>query len=296
MKTTIPFLGRHFDMEHTHFLPPHSSPSIAQHSINQSMPTRDRLDSFQSLSLSGPPPPPPSPFFRPLSQSRILPPLSSPPASPYRHRSPNSSASSISEYPQSTTPVNSHPPSMVSMPVTSLPSDHLPSSPGQSSHNVIDLTHSPSSSPAPLPPPSLPRPQPQPSPFPAAQPTTLENALPKTPVCIGRLDVTALIVYPSAYLDIPPSEPSSSEPVWGPVRLLYERTPHHTGSEDTISIRTPNKRGPHGEIHPGENFAVVEQKVASVLGPMLGKGLIRVESRIRRGNRHVRTIPLISLL
>ncbi|KAI9513071.1 SNF2 family N-terminal domain-containing protein [Russula earlei] len=173
------------------------------------------------------------------------------------------------------------------MPSAIFPSN-LPSSPGQSSRNVIDLTNSPSPSPAPPPPPSLP----QPPQFPPAQPTTLENALPKTPVCIGRLDVTALIVYPSAYLEIPPSEPSGSEPVWGPVRLQYERTPHHAGSEDTVSIRTPNKRSPHGDILPGENFAVVEQRVASVLGPMLGKGLIRVDSRIRRGNRHLPVLPL----
>jgi len=180
---------------------------------------------------------------------------------------------------------------MVSMPATwptSLPSDNLPSSPGQSSRNVIDLTDSPSSSPAPLPPPSLPRPQSQPPQFPAGQPTTFENSPPKTPVCIGRLGATALIVYPSVYLDIPPSEPS----VWGPVRLVYERTPHHTGSSDTLFIRTPNKSGPNEEVHHGETFGVVEQDVASVLGPMLGKGLIRVDSRIRRGNQHLPVLPL----
>ncbi|KAF8499268.1 P-loop containing nucleoside triphosphate hydrolase protein [Russula emetica] len=174
------------------------------------------------------------------------------------------------------------------VPATSIPSN-LQSSPGQSSHNVIDLTSSPSPPSTPFPPPpSLPQ-QPQ---FPSAQHTTLESALPKTPVCIGRLDVTALIVYPSAYLDISPSEPSGSEPVWGPVRLQYERSSHNPGNEDTVSIRTPNKRTPHGEIHPGENFAVIERRVASVLGPMLGKGLIRVDSRIRRGSRHLPVLPL----
>ncbi|KAF8501519.1 hypothetical protein F5888DRAFT_1801044 [Russula emetica] len=128
---------------------------------------------------------------------------------------------------------------------------NLQSSPGQSS---LGLTSPPSPPPAPLPlPPSLPQ-QPQ---FSAAQHTTLESALPKTLVCIGRLNMTALIVYPSAYLDISPSEPSGSE---------------------------PNKRMLHGEIHPGENFAVTERRVASVLGPILGKGKIRGDSRIRRGS------------
>ena len=103
--------------------------------------------------------------------------------------------------------------------------------------------------------------------------------------------MTALIVYPSAYLDISPSEPSGSEPVWGPVRLQYERSSQHPGSEDIVSVGTPNKRTPHGEIHPGENFAVIERRVASVLGPLLEKCLIRVDSNIRRGNRHVRSMP-----
>jgi hypothetical protein len=98
--------------------------------------------------------------------------------------------------------------------------------------------------------------------------------------------VTALILYPSAYLEISPSEPSGSDPVWGPVRLQYERAPHHPG-EDSIQIRTPNRRSSQGEIHPGEDFGVVERRVGSILAPMLGKGLIRLDSRIRRGNRHV---------
>ncbi len=39
---------------------------------------------------------------------------------------------------------------------------------------------------------------------------------------------------------------------------------------------------PSGEIVQGENFGVVEQKAANVLGPMLGKGLIRVDAKVRR--------------
>ena len=101
--------------------------------------------------------------------------------------------------------------------------------------------------------------------------------------------MTALIVHPSAYLDISPSDESGSEPVWGPVKLQYERKP---GNEDTVSIRTPHERTPHGEIPTGENFAILERRVALVLGPMLGKGLIQVDSRIRKGNRDVRSMLL----
>jgi len=275
-------------MQPTHLAqPPQPPPQSPHHIFNDIPPNRDRLDSFQSLSLSGSRPSPPLPFFQPLSQSQT-PPLSSPPTSPFR--SPNPVVPTAFKFPQSAAPASPHHSSMVGIP-GSFPSN-LPSSPGQSSRNVIDLTSSPSPSPAPtpLPPPPPPPGVPPSQQFPLAQHLTLESALPKTPVCIGRLDVTALIVYPSAYLDISPSEPSGSEPVWGLVRLQYERTPHHPGSEDTISIRTPNKRSSHGEIHSGENFAVVEQRVATVLGPMLGQGLIRVDSRIRRGNRHVRVL------
>jgi SWI/SNF-related matrix-associated actin-dependent regulator of chromatin subfamily A3 len=174
---------------------------------------------------------------------------------------------------------------MVSVPSSSYAANLSPP-PGQTAHTVIDLTSSPSPSPTPrLPPPTLPQP---PQFLPSAQPITFESASLRTPVCIGRLDVTALILYPSTYLEISISEPSSSDPVWGHVRLQYERTPNHPGSEDTIHIKTPNRRAPHGEILPGEDFAIVEQRVASILGPMLGKGLIRVDARIRKGNRHVR--------
>jgi SWI/SNF-related matrix-associated actin-dependent regulator of chromatin subfamily A3 len=175
---------------------------------------------------------------------------------------------------------------MVSVPSSSFTSNLSPP-PGQSAHTVIDLTTSPSPSPAPrLPPPALP---PPPQFSPSVQPITFETASLRTPVCIGRLDVTALILYPSPYLEISISEPSGSDTVWGPVRLQYERTPNH---EDTVHIKTPNRRGPHGEILPGEDFAIVEQRVASVLGPMLGKGLIRVDSRIRKGNLHLPVLPL----
>ena len=285
-ETSIPFLARPFDMQHTPLPQPPSTTQFTPNPSFQPLSTRDRFDSFKSLSLSAPGPSPPSPFFQPLAQPQRLP-FSSPPSSPHRPFTPNQVAHSESKYSQSTTPASSPHASMICapMPPTSTFS-HLQSSPGESSHNVIDLTSSPSPPPAPLPPPpSLPQ-QPQ---FPSAQHTTLENALPKTPVCIGRLDVTALIVYPSLYLDIPSSEPSGSEPVWGPVRLLYERS-SHPGSEDSVSIRTPNRRTQDGEILPGENFAVIERRVASVLGPMLGKGLIRVDSKIRRGSRHVRSI------
>ena len=50
--------------------------------------------------------------------------------------------------------------------------------------------------------------------------------------------------------------------------------------------------GQAGETKPGDNFAVVEQKAATVLGPMLGKGLIRLDGRVRRGQPKVRIFDI----
>jgi hypothetical protein len=85
------------------------------------------------------------------------------------------------------------------------------------------------------------------------------------------------------------SRDPNQEYEWANVKLVYEHNPHRAlGNNDTINIRTPSERTPNGEISAGENFAVVEQKVATTLGGMLGKGLIRLEAKIRRGKPNVR--------
>lgn len=141
------------------------------------------------------------------------------------------------------------------------------------SRQVIDLTSSPS------PPPSALR-------FPQAQQGNLPPDLPpKTPVCIGQLAVTALVLYPIPYLLA--QEHIDSE--WAPVRLTYEHTPHKAAGSETIHIKTPSIKSPSGEVAQGENFAFVEQKAATYLGPMLGKGLIRLDAKIRRGMPNVST-------
>ncbi|KAH9898181.1 SNF2 family N-terminal domain-containing protein [Cubamyces lactineus] len=167
---------------------------------------------------------------------------------------------------------------------------------GESSSNarsrqVIDLTDSPS------PPPALARPPPPPPP--PANSQQLNPSLgnlpmdlpPKTPVCIGMLPATALVLYPIPYLV--PQDPNSPEAEWAPVRLQYEHLENKpSGSSETINVRPPSSKAPTGEVIPGETFAVVEQKVATPLGPMLGKGLIRLDAKIRRGGRH---LPILQL-
>jgi hypothetical protein len=109
---------------------------------------------------------------------------------------------------------------------------------------------------------------------------------PKTPVCIGQLAVIALVIYPSSYLaaSAPSSLPNDQDYV--PVKLQYEqRPPSHAsnGPTETIHIKTPGGRTSTGEVYDGETFGAVEQKVTSVLGHMFGKGLIRLDGRIKRG-------------
>ncbi|TBU34696.1 SNF2 family N-terminal domain-containing protein [Dichomitus squalens] len=155
---------------------------------------------------------------------------------------------------------------------------------------VIDLTGSPS--PPPSSRPSQPPPQLQPPQQPQLSRGNLPADLPpKTPVCIGVLNATALVLYPISYLN--PPDYGSQDSDWAPVRLQYEHVENKPGGTPaTINIRPPSVRGMNGEIIPAETFAVVEQKVATHLGPMLGKGLIRLDAKIRRGNR---TLPILQL-
>ena len=152
---------------------------------------------------------------------------------------------------------------------TSFPSPHPPNhSLGTPNPQVIDLTGSPS------PPPMYHLPAP---PLPSELP-------PKTPVCIGQLTVTALVLYPVPYL-LPRDHTGEAD--WASVRLQYEHNPHKPGGSETIHIKTPQGKGVKGEVIQGEPFGVVEQKVATSLGPMLGKGLIRLDAKVRRGQPNV---------
>ncbi|CCL98504.1 uncharacterized protein FIBRA_00503 [Fibroporia radiculosa] len=137
------------------------------------------------------------------------------------------------------------------------------------SRQVIDLTNSPSPSPPPATPLLM-----------HHQQGNLPNDLPpKTPVCIGQLTVTALVLYPIPYLLFKEPQSAGPDTEWAPVRLSYEHTPHKATGQETIHIKTPSAKLPTGEIIQGENFAVVEQKAATFLGPMLGKGLIRLDAK-----------------
>jgi hypothetical protein len=141
---------------------------------------------------------------------------------------------------------------------------------------VIDLTS------APPPPPPLPAP-----PAMMMAQGNLPPDLPlKTPVCIGQLQVNALVLYPIAYLN--PSDHGGPDAEWTTVRTQYVHDPKRpAAAQETVQIRSPTWRN-----HLGEIIGVVEQNVATALGPMLGKGLIRVEARVRRGRPNVSVVIL----
>lgn len=159
---------------------------------------------------------------------------------------------------------------------------------------VIDLTTSPS---------------PPPQPYLTFTPLQPDHP-PKTPVCIGELHVNALVLYHTRYLfSRSPGHPHE----WAAVRLHPD--PHSfpptdssfpglgtpfpalgtpfRGSE-TIHLRAPTERSPTGIAVPGQEFGVLEQRVAHCIGLMLLKGVIRIEAKIRRVNPPVRTFVLLA--
>jgi SWI/SNF-related matrix-associated actin-dependent regulator of chromatin subfamily A3 len=170
----------------------------------------------------------------------------------------------------SATPIHQSPQSSTSL-SSSRSSLHNLSENQLANRHVIDLTGSPSPPPLSLPP-TL---NPMPSDLP-----------PKTPVCIGELTVTALVLYPVSYLR--PVEHTTPDSEWAPIRLQYEHNANKPGGSETIHIKSPHSKGPLGDLILGEAFGVVEQKVATSLGPMLGKGLIRIDGKVRRGMPNVR--------
>ncbi|KAG7450692.1 uncharacterized protein BT62DRAFT_885418 [Guyanagaster necrorhizus] len=134
---------------------------------------------------------------------------------------------------------------------------------------VIDLTDSPS------PPPQFQRPLPSP---------TLADLSPKTPVCIGQLTVTALVLYPNKYMMA--TNLASPQVEWGSVKLQYEHAPKPDGTTDNLNIKTPT----------GDPFGIVEHKVASSLGHMVGKGLIRLEAKVQKCRSNAPILPLTMLV
>ncbi|SJL05573.1 uncharacterized protein ARMOST_08933 [Armillaria ostoyae] len=134
---------------------------------------------------------------------------------------------------------------------------------------IIDLTDSPS------PPPQIQK---------SFPPPNLIDLSPKTPVCIGQLTVTALVLYPIDYMMA--TNPASPHVEWGSVKLQYEHAPKPDGTTDNLNIKTPT----------GDPFGIVEHKVASSLGHMVGKGLIRLEAKVQKCRSNAPILPLTMLV
>lgn len=111
----------------------------------------------------------------------------------------------------------------------------------------------------------------------------LPNLPSQTPVCIGQLNADAFILYPIDLLD-PGSEQSvGSEEEWTVVSLVYEQNHPKGSGRDLIHIRTPTSRGASNETLGGDTFGMIELEVVDIVGPLLGKRVVRVEARIRKG-------------
>lgn len=113
----------------------------------------------------------------------------------------------------------------------------------------------------------------------------------KDVVCIGQLTVTALVLYPIPYICAPPGQQMNPnfayQEDYVPVRLRYDAAgkKRARSAEETIHIMAPIYKGANGEQSGGEDFGVVEQRAATVIGPMMQKVLIRLEALVKRGQQ-----------
>lgn len=91
-----------------------------------------------------------------------------------------------------------------------------------------------------------------------------------TPICIGQLTTVALILYPIPEIQLPSQSSSSSgsfappTSVTPPLRVhIWREQPQ--GHNQTLKLLTTRGK---------ETFGVMEHKVANVLAPLLGEGLV----------------------
>jgi hypothetical protein len=117
-------------------------------------------------------------------------------------------------------------------------------------------------------------------------PSNLSLELPaNTPVRVGQLKATALIFYLIPHLN--PSEDGGLDPKWARVQAQYASD----NQKDSIRLLPPDWRNRAGKNVSGEHFGFVEQKATAVVGPMLGRNVIRIKTRVRRGHREVSKCP-----
>ncbi|EJU00143.1 hypothetical protein DACRYDRAFT_17168 [Dacryopinax primogenitus] len=97
----------------------------------------------------------------------------------------------------------------------------------------------------------------------------------KQPICIGQLKLTCLILYPSPYIHSS-AQTSAAAGTMDLAAVKWSYRPPVKGissSRETINVLQPDSK---------DSFGVVEQKAANVLGPMLGRGLLRVDAKVFR--------------
>ncbi|KAF8917650.1 SNF2 family N-terminal domain-containing protein [Mucidula mucida] len=85
---------------------------------------------------------------------------------------------------------------------------------------------------------------------------------------------------------LPPEMSPKTPPEWATVKLQYEHSEKPGSSPNTIHIKAGT----------GESFAITEQKVADNIGHMIGKGLIRLEAKVRKGPPNLPILPLHALV
>lgn len=114
--------------------------------------------------------------------------------------------------------------------------------------------------------------------------------------CIGQISATAHITYPANYICPRPGRPAHPLPPTSddfvPVRLGFDANTRRQENshqrrqvdDDNIQISVPRYKGgaSGSDTLGGEEFGMIEQRVATVLYPLMQKVLIRLTAHVRR--------------
>ena len=104
---------------------------------------------------------------------------------------------------------------------------------------------------------------------------SIEHLEANTPVLIGQLNVTALVLYPNPYL----SAQRGGIDEWAPIRIAID--PTAKPPTDALTLHIPPKvKGANPTAH--DSFGVLGRQAGPTLAPLLSRGVVKLEPRIKR--------------
>jgi hypothetical protein len=105
--------------------------------------------------------------------------------------------------------------------------------------------------------------------------SSIEHLEANTPVLIGQLNVTALVLYPNPYL----SAQRGGTDEWAPIRIAID--PNAKPPADALTLHIPPKaKGANPTAQ--DSFGVIGRQAGPTLAPLLSRGVVKLEPRIKR--------------